>query len=420
MISNNLLLVKSFCSFLFTTVYEYVVEDRKTDITVHIYNKPKNKKASKLLIQGGSKALICVFVFTVLPIIYKTVCENKSNMIDSQEQTTTKSMVKCGQCRVKATMTGMKMHLRTAHSNAKPQVKTRNAVKTPIEKTTKVFFKCDNCEYKSEDRAVLMQHIEGIHIFPWRLRMETSKSKQVQCERCEFVTSDKATLEHHSKDKHESGKEVSEPFVELNIENDDARDNNITLEEASHIDGYVDERKCPTPIPEQVYICGECNLGAESEEEVKDHMKINHHKDNKLEENLKRLESELRFEREQHNDHKDMLEVSLKEISSLKQYIVELEQMKQNLENQIGYLKKDIDENVLKQENKLLKDFIDEKEKQQKKNAEKHKEEVAELKRNQMFTSENLSSTVKEREILRENDRILLNTLDMMKKYGSS
>ena len=34
-----------------------------------------------------------------------------------------------------------------------------------------------------------------------------------------------------------------------------------------------------------------------------------------------------------------------------------------------------------------------------------------------MLTSENLRSAVLEREVLRENDRILLNTFDMMKSY---
>lgn len=35
----------------------YKIEDVETDITVHLYNKPKNKKSSKLMIQGGIQSL---------------------------------------------------------------------------------------------------------------------------------------------------------------------------------------------------------------------------------------------------------------------------------------------------------------------------------------------------------------------------
>ena len=54
--------------------FEYEYEGKKSDITLHIYNKPKSKKESKLLIQGGAQLLICMFVFNVLPKIYKDVC----------------------------------------------------------------------------------------------------------------------------------------------------------------------------------------------------------------------------------------------------------------------------------------------------------------------------------------------------------
>lgn len=53
--------------------FKYTVEGRETDITVHIYNKPRSKKPSKLLIQSGCQSLICIYVFTELPRIYKTV-----------------------------------------------------------------------------------------------------------------------------------------------------------------------------------------------------------------------------------------------------------------------------------------------------------------------------------------------------------
>ena len=64
-----------------------------------------------------------------------------------------------------------------------------------------------------------------------------------------------------------------------------------------------------------------------------------------------------------------------------------------------------------------LKKELDEKEKLIAKSKNKHTEELNELKRQQMLTSENLRSTVLEKEVLKENDRILLNTFDMMKQY---
>ena len=51
--------------------FKYSVEESETIITLHIYNKPKKKKASKLLVQSGNKALVCIYVFSELPRIYK-------------------------------------------------------------------------------------------------------------------------------------------------------------------------------------------------------------------------------------------------------------------------------------------------------------------------------------------------------------
>ena len=90
--------------------------------------------------------------------------------------------------------------------------------------------------------------------------------------------------------------------------------------------------------------------------------------------------------------------------------------MKGRLEAQIEELKKDLEANI-HEENKRLKNTIEEKDKVIKKNAEKYSLEIKEIKRQEMLTKENLRSAVKEREMLRENDRILLNTFDIMKKY---
>ena len=95
--------------------------EHTTEITLHIYNKPKTKKSSKLLIQGGSQSLICLFVFSELPRIYKDVSNREELNVVTRGNVSLRSMVSCGQCKVKATLTGMKMHLKTAHS--KPNTK---------------------------------------------------------------------------------------------------------------------------------------------------------------------------------------------------------------------------------------------------------------------------------------------------------
>ena len=46
-------------------------QEKRIEITIHIYNKPKNKKGSKLMLQGSIQSMICSFVFEELPKIYK-------------------------------------------------------------------------------------------------------------------------------------------------------------------------------------------------------------------------------------------------------------------------------------------------------------------------------------------------------------
>ena len=64
-----------------------------------------------------------------------------------------------------------------------------------------------------------------------------------------------------------------------------------------------------------------------------------------------------------------------------------------------------------------LKSDLEESKKQAEKKNEKHGNEVRELKLKEAQMSESLRLAVLERENLRETDRVLLNTLDMMKIY---
>ena len=91
--------------------------ERKTVITIHIYNKPKNKKGSKLLLQASLQSLICSYVFEELPKIYKLVCDAKPMALDDnlkrKSKPSEKPIVKCDQCRFKSNFIQMKMHLTT-------------------------------------------------------------------------------------------------------------------------------------------------------------------------------------------------------------------------------------------------------------------------------------------------------------------
>ena len=55
--------------------FRYDDNGRVSDLTLHIYNKPKTKKDSKILVQGGFQPLTCLYVFTELPKVYRKVCE---------------------------------------------------------------------------------------------------------------------------------------------------------------------------------------------------------------------------------------------------------------------------------------------------------------------------------------------------------
>ena len=87
------------------------------------------------------------------------------------------------------------------------------------------------------------------------------------------------------------------------------------------------------------------------------------------------------------------------------------------MEEELNNLKKNTVSGELEHEIEILRKAADEKEKEIQKDQIKHSEEVKALKKQQMQTSETLRATVLERENLRETDRIMLNTFDMMNIY---
>ena len=206
-----------------------------------------------------------------------------------------RSMVACGQCKVKATMTGMKMHLKTAHSkqgiNQSYSGKKKQTKPTVIGKEKSAMFHCDNCGYKAMDRKILMQHIDAIHLIPWNSRMDQINRDIFKCSKCEFVATEEEQLSSHAKVSHAV---ASEQLLDEGAEQDLEE---IELEEGiREIEGSIEERECPTPIPDSVFICAECNNGFKTIDEVETHIR-NQHPQIPWEEQIQRLESEIRLEK---------------------------------------------------------------------------------------------------------------------------
>ena len=110
-----------------------------SEITIHIYNKPKNKKGSKLMLQGGLQSVICSYVFDVLPQIYKMVCQNRPIPVGNNLSLKKgKPKVTCDQCKFRSSsMIQMKMHLRNIHESNKRKGSKRLPLFTPMDKPSK-------------------------------------------------------------------------------------------------------------------------------------------------------------------------------------------------------------------------------------------------------------------------------------------
>ena len=196
------------------------------------------------------------------------------------------------------------MHIKTAHSktfqNSLKAGKKENKTANQVYNETAMFV-CDSCGYRALERSTLLKHIDALHQNPWNPQTQTVQTITEELNRDQIVFGER-----------EEEIEIPE---EIDIE----------------FTANVQERECPTPIPESIYICAECNYGCESSKEADVHIQSWHGPDSK-DERILRLESELNYEKTQHKDHLEMLEEALIESSKLK---TELER----LENVINDLK---------------------------------------------------------------------------------
>ena len=117
------------------------VNHHNSEITIHIYNKPKNKKGSKLMLQGSPQSVICGYVFEELPKVYKIVLENKPmklrNVSKVGQSTPVRTTVKCDKCQFKSSMVQMKMHIKNIHMKKATRASKRVPAFTPDVKATK-------------------------------------------------------------------------------------------------------------------------------------------------------------------------------------------------------------------------------------------------------------------------------------------
>jgi hypothetical protein len=255
------------------------------DITITLYEKPKKDPRSKLHIQSGDQKKNFEFIIDKLSLFYREACMMKAEALSAMEFNNMDRSVclKCG--KYFTNKKGVKQHMLRMHSNKKeaetiidsgisldaekepPRIASDNEESTKDD-NSKHVFSCGDCGYKADDRDMLRQHIDAVHIHPQLLRAEQLNFVQFNCEICNFLTNSTTHLEDHIKETHSHNQERE-------VSDDIISEDNGGLEEENSLEeecGHIEERNCPTPVPEKVYICGEFNIGMEGEEEIQQHM----------------------------------------------------------------------------------------------------------------------------------------------------
>ena len=181
-------------------------QQKTIDITIHIYKNPRNKTGSKLMLQGSIQTMICSYVFTELPKIYKMVCETRPKFLDDKAKVKQKALVKCEQCRFKSSMIQMKMHIKNIHTKKPVRASKRLQAFTPKIKSAKR----SKPESVSEDTSFLMvpDITEGVEV----ITLEEDKKGEAQelsnavnmdvvdilsCSKCDFETERENDLQRH-------------------------------------------------------------------------------------------------------------------------------------------------------------------------------------------------------------------------------
>ena len=276
----------------------YYGKDEKIQITIHIYNNPKNKKGSKIMLQGSCQSLLCSYVFEELPRIYKKVCEYKPLVIEesnkSKKVTKARQVVKCDNCKFKASLIQMKMHMKTVHGPKPTRSSKRHPDFTPHTISTKKIradmgldttvmlndtftgknvmvaiesehpeISCDICDECFSSQHELSSHIEGMH-------------KKVN-----HILVEDLSLVNVSIDKEIINQEIIIDDQNINSQNIHGQNDNFyctscafTFEHESQLDNHIESTHTMTQnsLPESVVICGTCGEGFQTLNDYDEHV----------------------------------------------------------------------------------------------------------------------------------------------------
>ena len=263
------------------------------DITIHLYNKPKNKKGSKLMLQGRRQSVLCSYVFEELPKIYKLVRANRPQRIEASSATSrkpnTKPSVKCEQCKFKSTLVQMKMHIKTVHATKPKKAHKRLSNFTPLSKPSKRCKpqKLDtiiNCEGIVDNSFLLIDDSFSGKSTPLEMNVQSETYEKdnvvemkplLSCGKCEYDCETKENLEAHFNNVHVASDCLNCEFT--------AGEDTVLKDHQSEC---ANLRKNPLPVmpesnmsteeieeeeKEQAVICGVCEFKSEDTMEMKAH-----------------------------------------------------------------------------------------------------------------------------------------------------
>ena len=267
------------------------------EITVHIYNNPKNGKGSKLMIQGRVQSLICSFVFSELPKIYKLVSQNKPKILQSSSKPKNvkrKPNVKCDQCNFKSSLLQMKLHMNNVHASKPRRASKRTSSFTPISKPTKrsksyesqSFNRVINSEGSVDDSILMLLDtpkkdiLETLNEEPVPVTAEEHTQTKsgvtmkaiLSCNLCEFDCENNTELEEHMNrgihENNESHKAFQCSICGFSFETELLLQNHIKISHDSE-DHTPNTHK---DIKDTSYLCGQCDLCFDSLEECVGHV----------------------------------------------------------------------------------------------------------------------------------------------------
>ena len=119
----------------------FIQAGKDIEITVHFYNhnKPRDKKQSKIMVQGAVQSLLCEYVLSDLPKIYRMVSTRKPPNVSALRQSKRKRLT--------------------------TPVKKRNIKYKPAPKQ-EIMLNCALCDFTAGNNVKLKKHMKTYHTEP--------------------------------------------------------------------------------------------------------------------------------------------------------------------------------------------------------------------------------------------------------------